>query len=377
MVYGRPCSINDLDCDVSMVQNLDDTTSRHPKFCSMEITDDGISIPVTIFTYQRFKFKLYRIASPILSNVYFLRGATKARIVERIGNIHKELLLWFSSLPDELILGNGLPISETSSTLAEKTFRLQALALQLAYDNIMILLHRPLLQYTFDDSSWPPSDLPRSDTQSDSVESPTQRAQAISKNQCWESAIRTSNIIEHLDILRLIRNTHAAAYTGIHMFTAGVMLSVVALSQPLSSEAQEAKKAIARVIKLSKALGHQTLLSAQGGNILQSLVRVILAKEMKELLSEENADDNDGTLLATANHTPCPPSPIGVSDSTQTQHSSAWSSDSRLLSTQSHQSIYDTRMSGLAEKFDGGHSSDLLGHADFNEGFLSVQEGKQ
>lgn len=360
-----------------MVSDLDDTSTRHPKYSSLETLDDKTTVPVTILSYQRFKFNLYRIASPILGNVYYLRGASKSQVIERVGEIHTKLVSWLSSLPAEL----RVPDQQTrwprdAATLPVETiFGMQAVALQLAYDNIMILLHRPLLQYSFDSStqalvapgSPPPQTRPAARPGSGAEpSSPTPTTQSVSKNQCWESAIRTSGMAEQVEILRVMKNTHAAAYTGIHMFTAGVFLSIVALSQPLSSEAQEAKKAIARIIRLSRALGHRTVLSAQSGNVLQSLIRVILAKEMKELLAEKDGEQHgeDG-LLTTACPTPRPGSPTEGTQAPGVQDTSLLPPlDAGLAPSRSQQVEFE--LHGL---------SGALRNADFSEGFVCVQRG--
>jgi hypothetical protein len=88
------------------------------------------------------------------------------------------------------------------------------------------------------------------------------------------------------------------------MLPAGIILSLVALSQPLSSQAHEGKKAVGRVIRLAKALSHRTLLSAQSGKILEALVRIIVAKETKQLLPDKEDLGDSEELLATAFTTP-------------------------------------------------------------------------
>lgn len=185
--------------------------------------------------------------------------------------------------------------------------------------------------------------------------------------------MRTSRIAEHAEVLRVMKNTHAAAYTGIHMFTAGVLLSVVALSQPLSSEAQEAKKAISRVIRLSKALGHRTVLSAQGGNILQSLVRVILTKEMKELLAEQTPETQDEGILTMACPTPCPGSHSQGTPSFSAQDVSTFPLEQALASSQGGYESHEQQPSQLQG---GKVLSGAIWNTDLSEGFMSVQRGK-
>ena len=357
-----------------MVQDLDDTSAQHPTLHSQETMDDGTLVPVTIFSYQRFKFKLYRIASPIIGNVYFLRGATKAQVVERVGKIHQELASWFASLPQELRLEKGHPRHDAATTDIEKTFQLQALALQLAFDNLMILLHLPLLPYSR--ASHPSREAATLINQEgDEANSSIINSPSVSKNQCWESAIRTSRIINHIDVLRIIKHTHAAAYTGIHMLTAGIMLSLVALSQPLSTQAHEAKQAIGQVIRVLNALRNQTVLSAQSGKLLEGLVKVILAKEMDELLSEQNILYQDDGLLATENPTSRPSSSAQDAPGHGMQGDLNWSSRTRFDSSPLQPNIYDRPISSFDTIHDSHSPSSALGNTDFNKGLISLQEG--
>jgi hypothetical protein len=354
-----------------MVKNLDDTSTGHPIFHSTETLDDGQIVPVTLFTYQRQKFILYRIASPIIGDVYFMRGATMSQITERIGKINEELLAWFKTLPLELRLSESNHKAAGEAGKIINIFKLQALALQLAYDNMQILLHRPLLSLKFPRLALSMKH-PQQYTQShESLNGslPSLKDLSISRNQCWESALRTSNILDHLDVLRVAKNTHAASYIGIQMFTAGILLGIVALSEPLSSQAQEAKQALARVIRLSKALGHTTLLTAQSGKILEALVKIILAKEMKELLSDKNpVNDEYDRMLDTASATPDrPSSPLPEFQNSRTENSTINDTSYRDLGPE--QAIYN---------YDDPSSLNLaLGNTDFNEGLISLQEGSE
>jgi hypothetical protein len=362
-----------------MVRGFDHPSSQHPEFKSVEVTKDGTSIPVTLFSYQRFKFKLYKIASPILENVRFFYGTDKAQVVEKIEKVHQELLSWFASLPQELSLDGTQDIPESPSTAVEKTYRLQALALQLAYDNIMILLHRPLLLADSALHVHAMTEHIQSPNTAEGMLLDMQRAQSVSKNQCWESALRTSKVVEHMDILRVVQTTHAASYTGMHMYTAGMMLSIVALSQPTSPQAQEAKRAIGGMVRLLNAFGPITALSAQSGTILQDLLKLIMTKEIEELVAEPRNAQGIRNMLGPGDSGPT--IPIGSSKRTENRSMNSYRSptcqaghapslqDSQLITCQP--SISANTGMHLDQTI-----SDTLGYTDFNPGILSLQEGE-
>ena len=114
----------------------------------------------------------------------------------------------------------------------------------------------------------------------------------------------TSKIGEHAEILTALQNTHGAAYAAIQSFTAGAVLGVFALSDPLSDQAHQAKRAVSRIIKLPRLYRFRTQVSDQCGAILEELVRLVLAEEMRGLLNEGepgrdgNALSDDSTIVS-------------------------------------------------------------------------------
>jgi len=275
-----------------MPRNMDDASDRCPGFDSVELLEDGNREPVTTLSYQRFKFQLYRIASPITRDVYFNKRSTVQDIIKRVQDINQRLVEWERSVPLELRPSSFS--AQASPDPITKIFQLQALALQLSYDNIQLILHRPLLVHNGIIHTRRLSSRRTGHTASDYNENGESRILdqetdflSASKARCWQSARRTSCIDEQPEILKQARNSHAAGYAGIQTFTAGVMLGIFALSHPFSAQAQEAKRGIGRLIKVPKLLGYRTAISDQSGRILEELLRLILAEEMKMLISEE------------------------------------------------------------------------------------------
>ena len=127
-----------------MVRNINDTTSRHPSTNSVETAEDGSVEFVTIFSYQKLKFQLYQIASPMLENAKFHQASPTSDISAKVMDIHERLLDWFAKLPLELQLNPSGTTTREQTNSIETVFSLQALALQLAYDNVQILLHKPI-----------------------------------------------------------------------------------------------------------------------------------------------------------------------------------------------------------------------------------------
>lgn len=289
MSFGTPSTVYDSDWNVAYPGNLDDTSLTCPGFDSIETYDGESFGPVTIASYQRYKFRLYRIASSITRNIYLRNGATLSQVVGEIKEINQRLLQWEKCVPRELRLkyltSDNVDKSRQRTT---KIFQLQALVLQLSYDNIQLVLHRPLL--TINRVPRWPLEAPQigggvdqaSESSADFVDAMVK----TSKYQCWVSSMSTSKIGEQAKTLAALQHTHGAAYAGIQSFTAGVVLGIFALSDPLSDQAHQAKRAVSRIIKLPRLHRFRTAVSDQCGAILEELVRLVLAEEMKALLTE-------------------------------------------------------------------------------------------
>ncbi|KEF53608.1 uncharacterized protein A1O9_10583 [Exophiala aquamarina CBS 119918] len=303
--YGTPCLMQDNEWDVAMPANIEDVALTCPGFDSQE-TYEGVTVgPVTIFSYQRFKFRLYRIASAITRNIYLRSGVTLKDIVREIKCINQRLTRWEKCIPPELRPESlkSLPTNERCRETT-KVFQLQALVLQLSYDNIQLVLHRPLLTMN-QVPRWPLIvGIPSRNTADEGLNECADEVNDMiksSKCQCWISSLRTSTIGDYPDHLVASRSTHGAAYTGIQSFTAGVVLGIFALSDPLSDQAHQAKRALSKIIKLPKLHQYRTTVSDQCGQILEELLRLILAEEMKALLVDTGGPFNSGRTSANNN----------------------------------------------------------------------------
>lgn len=287
--YGTPCSIRDDDWEVSLPGNIDDTAITCPGFDSVETYAGETFGPVTVCSYQRYKFRLYRIAWSITRNVYRRSGAALDDIVREIKTISYRLQQWEKSIPRELRLKHlTFDGFDEHDQRIIKIFQLQALVLQLSFDNIQLVLHRPLFTLNHLPPPFPMGAQRPASADFAQGDATTVANDMIktSKYQSWVSSIRTAKLGDHADILSALRNTHGASYVGIQTFTAGVVLGIFALSDPLSNQAHQAKRAVSKIIKLPRLYGYRTNVSDQCGAVLEELLRLILAEEMKALLVE-------------------------------------------------------------------------------------------
>jgi hypothetical protein len=264
----------------------------------MENMSFNPAIPAANICLSPYQYRLnmvYRIASPLLEDIYGLRTSQNTqfdlKLPEMVSTANRSLLEWYQDLPFNLSFDQINDLTPSSST-AEKMHHLQALSLQLTYDNLMIVLHRPLLAarvYQSSGTGTAPSNADMSD-----------HIRETSFNRCLNSALRISNIQQKPKLFALARTTHLVSFLGMNLFTASVVLFICALSDTLSDTAQEAKRGLKRTLQMQKSLSSHASLSLQCSRILEDLVQLILKKEMEEMLVDHSIiDENPPNDLST------------------------------------------------------------------------------
>lgn len=292
IVYGRPLSINDQDCNVPMPIAVLENVHFDKAVGSEQIC---------LSVYQAQLNEVYAIASPIIENIYGIRTSTDLRtrsmLPGMIAQASRLMREWQDNLPPNLSLDKMTDVSPTCST-AEKMHKLQALALQLTYDNLMIIIHRPLLAdqrasltrfQEHAQNQARPSEVPPE------LHFPTSNGDSNFK-QCLDSALRVSRVQNKPELMKLAAETHLVAFLGMNLFTSSVVMSVCALSDPLSDTAQEAKRGITRTLLVQKSLSRRTSLSMQSSVILEDIVQLILEREREEMLRSAQSGLNHSQL---------------------------------------------------------------------------------
>ncbi|KAH6663702.1 fungal-specific transcription factor domain-containing protein [Halenospora varia] len=294
IIYGRPLGINDRDCNVSMPSDF----TEDIRFDS-SIRSTGVCLS----TYQTQLNMIYQIASPVLENMFRIRTSNdlqrRSQLLLMICAVDESLQRWQNELPVHLSYDRIEDISNDSST-EEKMHKLQALALKLTYDNLVIIVNRPLLADRTSSNSHSDEEA-RADAQRDH-ESEINTGNAAFK-RCLDSALSISRVLNKKRLIQLARQTHLVSFLGINLFTASVVMFICALSDVLSNVSQEAKRGMARTLRLQKSLSAQASLSMQCSMILEDLVQLVLEKEREEIFQSApgNGDNNRPTVNSINN----------------------------------------------------------------------------
>ena len=261
---------------------------------------------VCLSQYQIQLNRIYQITSPLLENIYGIRyshdRSLRSQMPSMVMRIDQLMRAWQEDLPPHLHLDKNDDIG-LASAVEEKMHRLQALSLQLTYDNLMIVIHRPLLaDQGYRRSRTQTSHRPQSIDADSETASPhkIQDVNDTSFRQCLNSALRISKVQQSKrNLLALARSTHLVSFLGMNLFTSSIVLFICALSNTLSDIAQEAKRGMARNLKMLKLLSGDGSLSMQCSIILQDLVQQIVDKEKEEMLRALPTDDELAAFMPT------------------------------------------------------------------------------
>ncbi|RHZ58001.1 transcription factor domain-containing protein [Aspergillus thermomutatus] len=301
MSYGYPHSIKDADCDVEPL----DPSAKLQNAQSPVSFDEPLRRETTLLSYKYYMSKLSVLTKAVLTELYGIGpgpvnndrasdefGSSLRAFVMRVASLDARLRNWRAEIPPKL---RWQTVASTSISYSSKEefdrdigasgvrfdnhiYHLQALALELAYENTMILAHRPLLSYklvtkTADEKL---DDFSHRDTIQGNPFLGSMQA-------CHDAGMSLSELVNS-PILDLVSETYAAAFVSIHTFTAGVALGILSSIEPLTPQAQEAKVGLHRLMSIQAKLKSRSLLATQGLDILQRLTKLVLDKELSMML---------------------------------------------------------------------------------------------
>ncbi|KAJ6788038.1 hypothetical protein PWT90_09790 [Aphanocladium album] len=280
IAFGRPCIVDDSDCNVSMISQI------------------GAAAPNTNLLFHKWKFRLYRIMGQFLGR---RRQISRTSTVQSIDG---ELSQWKSHLPSQLCIESYEDIQPNQEP---STSQMQAIALQLTYDNLQIILHRTVAF-----------------SQGSKIQNTPESL--FSLRHLMDAALRTSNLHRFPNSLHAMRRTHANMHIGITLFTAGIVFCIVCLARPLSSTSQQAKSGVMHIIRACKdSANPQNLGSRQSIAVLERLVAAVLQHENqlitgspKTALPFESSTANVPPAIQNENR-----QPISTEDSSQPESISA------------------------------------------------------
>lgn len=313
VTYGRPLGINDKDCNVT--HPVDVCESR----CFTAVRPSSVDVSICYSSYQRELNKLYLTASPIIEIIFGMRAvgsngrSAGPQYMAQTMEVTGRMWAWRRRLPPHLLLDLNTDC-EPNQSHTSKVHRLQALALQLTFDSLLIIFHRPLLAQQVDHliRNQPESTGGQGATQSPSAvsnatsspffapsaNSPLSWSHVSSTEQWWDAALRTSKVTEMPQLAQLATDSHLVAFLAINLFNSAIVMAVLALSDPLSDRAQEVKRTITRIFRLQEVLGKKTQLSMQSNVVLKDVIQMLLRREADAMLGDLSITRPEAGLMS-------------------------------------------------------------------------------
>ena len=219
---------------------------------------------------------------------------------DQITHVTEKLWAWRRHLPPHLLLDMAADCSMDQSRTA-RVHQLQALSLQLTFDNLLIIFNRPLIAKQVDHlirtqpesghgNALSPASLTNTESPFHAVHesSPLNRSHMSSTEQWWDAALRTSKVTELPRLSQLATDSHLVAFLAINLFNSAIVMAVLALSDPLSDRAQEVKRTITRIFRLQELLGKKTQLSMQSNAVLKDVIQMLLRREADAIFGESD-----------------------------------------------------------------------------------------
>lgn len=297
--YGYPHGIVDADCNVELLDPLATSSGQSPASY-----DEMHRCPTSLLSYKYLMSKLSVFLKDVLNDLYGIGSnhalGPKGRplsldfqgLSRKVPLLEERLQKWKAEIPDCLRLEQSTSTNYSSAEemdcdigasgpgFESHVYQLQALVLLLAFENARILVHRPLLTFRTKFHS---------EGETRSLVDPCRPTSHLTLRACRDAAMNTSYLGES-PIFSLAADTYAAAFISIHTFTAGVMLCVLTSIEPLTPESQQSKIGLRRLLNMQAhlKLKSKSPLSAQGLEILERLTRLVMEKELREILSPIN-----------------------------------------------------------------------------------------
>lgn len=296
LVYSRPTVVDRSFCDLSLPDEFSDMKIPTPlRECVQSLNDDR---PLSRMTYHIHRYRLYEIASQIVSQIYTLRARASfspqfggvEKLVSTVRSLDDRLKQWYNDLPAffkqsswkeynecrfRRLDGRSeeIPISRENM---KHQLKLQAILLQGSYDNILLVLHRPLLEYRM--SSHKKGRLPQQAAGDPFTHS---------FNTCIAAAMRISRTS-----LTDFQYDPPLALMSMYLFTSGVLLCIPDTIKPFGPLAHQAKGAVVRIIRAFKKLFIHKPIATQSRTTLEELMKIVLRREF-DLVSQPEEHDNN------------------------------------------------------------------------------------
>lgn len=324
MVYGLPISFANEDCDIR--RRVLFPLPTHPSNCVPTATPRRNSM---LLFYKGHMSELSIILTEILQELYTAGprrhdGYPEAAsfpesqmqlLSKKISSLDRKLRNWYENVRPILHLDDveskqpayaspeavAQDVGGSGERFERHVLQMQAVTLKLAFENAIIMTHRPLLSFRSARTFQP-------HTGQAEIGTEMHNPYKSSIERCRKAALNTATIGSFSAFDEAL-DTYAVSFFGIHVFTAGVVLCLIASFEPMTSQAHEAKAGIQKLMAMQRKLQERSVVAAQGLKILEKVVALVINKELQEVLGYSKPNGltshcwNDEAPPASETHT--------------------------------------------------------------------------
>jgi hypothetical protein len=305
MVYGLPISFANEDCNLDPLGLPPIATQSQSRPMLTPFRNSSLLF------YKRHMSEFSTILTEILAELYRPNStenkshvasvSQNSQILElskKINCLDKRLRNWYKSVHALLQLddvGSKQRVYASSEAMDQDiggngerferhVLRMQAITIKFAFENAIIITHRPLLSFRSARSF-------QNEHSKDMSQSEKSNPYKTSIETCRKAALNTATI-GSFSVFEEALDTYAASFFGIHIFTAGVVLCLIASFEPMAAQTHEVKAGIQKLIGMQRKLQTRSVIAAQGLEILQKIVSLVIERELQEMLGDSRPEDS-------------------------------------------------------------------------------------
>ncbi|ODV92671.1 hypothetical protein CANCADRAFT_67609 [Tortispora caseinolytica NRRL Y-17796] len=258
MAYGSPVGVKDDDITTSLPYAEEDTAV-------------GKGLPRGS-NYHVMKIRLYQISSDIMHRIYNRNRPMSEllRMRDTIFSIYQNLVDFENHVPPALKIANLTDLSPNDQH-ADQILKQQALTLYLARENTIMVLFRPFVAIRAARNA---------EEQKDAIDSSSDEVLNKCVEMCVTSAIRSSKVARFTNLIHYSRESHSGPFISLQLLTAGVVLSMSLILNPLEGQSDEIKQSLRDVLAVQRVFQDTVESAKESLTILVDLMKLALAKEL-------------------------------------------------------------------------------------------------
>jgi hypothetical protein len=250
-------------------------------------------------TFHDLKYELYEIMGKTLSAFRQIRDDIQSPdnqqlLYRTVRETNEALMSWRARVPpffDHSTWEDNDPLGYMKAQDQPwadnaRMLTLQSLAMQVMFDSLIILLHRPVIELSLQPNASSNLRLTPEDV-------------SWSVQAAVDAALRSSRISMHT-----MECESSLAYILMNSLTISVILCIPPIQEPMTVRAQQAKEGLYRISSECKQMSAKVPLAEQIHTLLSSLIATVVQRESASVLAQHQQQQQQGAAAAASRSAP-------------------------------------------------------------------------